>query len=284
MRLREVLSEGIKKLKDSNIESPAVNAGAILCFVLNCDKSFLYAHDDYNLKEQEQNLFNTYIEERVKGKPLQYIVGRQEFMSLVFKVAPGVLIPRQDTEVLVESVIKHAELFTGKGIEILDIGTGSGCIAVSLAHFIKDSRVTALDVSDKALEIARLNADSHDVGKRIRFVQSNLFDNLDKKELFDIIVSNPPYIPEWEIQSLMKEVKEYEPMCALSGGEDGLDFYRAIVANAPKFLKPDGLIALEVGIRQADLVMDLMRRNFYAAEKVCDLAGIERVVLGRLQP
>lgn len=300
MILKDVLLKGIEILKNAANETPALEAGVMLCFILKQDKTFLYTHDDYTLSCEDKEFFFQLIYKRAKGIPLQYLVGHQEFMSLTFTVTPDVLIPRQDTEILVETVIKYftrtqSEKLTksplelpyynypianGNSVHILDMGTGSGCISVSLAHYIKESCITAVDYSTDALGIACLNALNNGVFDQITFLQSNLFEEVD--DYFDAIVSNPPYIKTTEIEALMTEVKDYEPLEALDGGSDGLNFYREIVKKAPKFLKLGGLLAFEVGFDQAVDVSKMMEKDFHHIEVIKDLAGIDRVIMGVL--
>ena len=275
--LKDVLSEGIKKLKLSNIEAPVVTAGAMLCSVLGCDKTYLYSHDDYSLSKYECDSYCDAIKRRIDGEPLQYITGYQEFMSLNFIVSQDVLIPRQDTEILVESVLQFAN--GRESVNILDIGTGSGCIAISLAYFVKNSQVMGLDISKRALEIARKNARKCGVEEKTTFLESNLFDNIPLQD-FDIIVSNPPYIPVREIETLERQVKDFEPRSALDGGMDGLDFYRKIVKDSVRYIKPKGLLAFEVGFDQSQEVMKIMEDSFDNLKIEKDLSGIERVVMG----
>lgn len=275
--LKDVLLEGIKKLKLSNIEAPVVTAGAMLCTVLGCDKTYLYSHDDYSLSNYECDSFCEAIRRRIDGEPLQYITGFQEFMSLNFIVSHDVLIPRQDTEILVESVLQFAN--DKEYVNILDIGTGSGCIAISLAYYVKNSRVIGLDISKGALEIARKNARKCGVEEKTTFLESNLLDNIPLQD-FDIIVSNPPYIPVRDIETLERQVKDFEPRSALDGGPDGLDFYRKIVKDSLSYIKPKGLLAFEVGFDQSQEVMNIMEDSFDNLKIVKDLSGIERVVMG----
>lgn len=280
MTIKDALRKGIDILKQANIEAPAVEAGVILCHTLDCDKAFLYAHGDKVPEDRQLEDFFERVARRAAGVPVQYITGCQEFMSLNFAVGPQVLIPRQDTEILVETVMEHMKKLAAEPFEVLDIGTGSGCIAVSFAYYMKNCRVTAVDVSEGALETARLNAVRAGVGCRVDFVRSNLFERLENRT-FDVIVSNPPYIPAGDIEGLQAEVKDHEPRAALDGGVDGLDFYRAIVRDSVNFLKPEGLLAFEVGWGQAEDVCRLMREKY---SDICvnkDLAGIERVVTGR---
>lgn len=279
MLLKDAFIEGSKMLKLSDIDAPVVVAGAILCFCLGCDKAFLYSHDDYVLSEAERESYFDAIKRRMTGEPLQYITGSQEFMSLDFLVTPGVLIPRQDTEILVEAVIQAVK--NKENTTILDIGTGSGCIAISLAHFIKNCSVTAVDISKDALEVAQKNALRCGVEDRITFIESDLLSNISKCE-FDVIVSNPPYIPAQEVETLESQVKDFEPRTALDGGKDGMDFYRRITKDAGSFLKSDGLLAFEVGFNQSRQVAEIMRESFKDIKIKKDLAGIERVVMGTL--
>ncbi|OPZ86006.1 MAG: Release factor glutamine methyltransferase [Firmicutes bacterium ADurb.Bin419] len=277
--LKDAFVEGSRMLKLSDIDAPVVTAGAILCFYLGCNKAFLYSHDDYLLTEAERDSYFDAIKRRIAGEPLQYITGSQEFMSLDFSVSPDVLIPRQDTEILVEAVIRAAK--DKKSVTILDVGTGSGCIAISLAYFIKNSKVTAVDISRGALSVARNNAVKCGVEDRITFIESNLFSNIPPLN-FDIIVSNPPYIPAQDIESLERQVKDFEPRSALDGGKDGLNFYRRITKDSVSFLNIDGLLAFEVGINQSRDVVEIMKESFKEIKIEKDLAGIERVVMGLL--
>jgi release factor glutamine methyltransferase len=295
MILKDALLKGTQQLKMADIDAPAFETGVILCHILKVDRSFLYSHDDYTMTDEEYRCFDAFIGERAKGKPLQYITGHQGFMSLDFVVSPYVLIPRQDTETLVETVLNYVEDTESKKTAILDIGTGSGCIAISLAAYIKNCRVVACDVSEKALDVARINAQRCGVENRVDFICGDIFKGLDKilcqstfmkdkKEhdfkVFDVIVSNPPYIPEWEIETLHKQVKDHEPGLALNGGEDGLDFYRKISVEAVRFLKPHSLLGFEVGYNQAKDVSRLMEDGYRDIRTVKDLSGIDRVVTG----
>lgn len=277
--LKDAFTEGINKLKLSNIDAPVITAGAILCNILGCERTYLYTHDDYILSKDEYERYCDALKRRIEGEPLQYIIGSQEFMSLDFIVSPDVLIPRQDTEILVEYIIEFVS--QKDKVSILDIGTGSGCIAISLAHYIKNSRVVAVDISKGALKIARKNAQNCGVEERIVFIESNLFENVPIQK-FDIIVSNPPYIPNQVIAGLDRQVKDFEPKIALDGGEDGLDFYRRIVKESVDFLKPKGLLAFEVGFDQAQEVAKIMESSYRDIKLQKDLAGIERVVTGIL--
>ena len=212
----------------------------------------------------------------LSGEPLQYVVGYTEFMSLPFNVGPGVLIPRQDTETLVETAIS---LIGDKSVRVLDIGTGSGCVAISIKHYCPNAEVTSIDISSAALDIAKKNAGLNNTD--VRFMQYDIM-NSSPEEKFDIIVSNPPYIPTNDINSLSTTVKDHEPLNALDGGIDGLDFYRHIAQIAPMILSPNGNIIFEVGHDQASDVCDILAHNFKDITKLSDLCGIERVVCAKL--
>lgn len=297
MTIQQALRHGTGILKAAGIETPAVEAGVVLCFVKNCDKTYIYAHGEEELSIEEYDRYCELTGARAKGKPLQYIIGRQEFMSLEFSVNEAVLIPRHDTEILVETVIKYAKIKNRpavSGLHILDIGTGSGCIAVSLAYYIEKCRITALDVSSKALDVARMNAFNNGVADRIGFINEDIFkywcdncgntaDTGEHKNAFDVVVSNPPYIPSGDISGLQTEVRDYEPLNALDGGAGGLDFYRFIIRNSKYHLRPLGLLAFEVGFEQARDVAELMRDEFCDVEVIKDLSGIDRVVTGKLK-
>ena len=217
------------------------------------------------------------LEKRAEHIPLQYITGEQEFMGMKFKVNSNVLIPRQDTEVLVEEVLKELE----PDMEVLDLCTGSGCILLSILKNAPTVRGTGSDVSKQAILVAKENAKLH--GLEAEWVRGNLFDNV--SGCFDVIVSNPPYIPQGQIPALMPEVQLFEPLQALDGGEDGLDFYRKIAALAPDYLKEGGLLFFEIGCDQAEDVERIMEEQGFAELSVVkDLAGLDRVVWGRLKP
>ena len=278
MTVNEAYKDGVKRLKDAGNEAPAIDAGALLCFVARCGRTFLYAHGADILEDNQLADFLALLERRASGEPLQYLTGRQEFMSLPFKVGPGVLVPRQDTELLVETIINLCREREGR-TEILDIGTGSGCIAVCLAYYLPDCRVTAVDIMPEALAIARENAIVNGVADRIEFVGSNLFEAIQGGK-FDVIVSNPPYIRTGDIGVLQKEVRSHEPMAALDGGIDGLDFFREIINTAPGFLRENGSLVFETGYDQASEVAKLMAERFENIGIYRDLAGIERVVSG----
>jgi release factor glutamine methyltransferase len=278
MTVNEVYKKGTAILKNAGNEAPANDAGALLCFIADRDRTFLYAHNTDILDDTLLISYLALLERRASGEPLQYLTGLQEFMSLPFRVGPGVLVPRQDTEVLVETVINFCRDRTGT-IDILDIGTGSGCIAVSLAHYIHGCKVVAIDRMSDALAIAEKNALENGAAGRIEFIRSDLFEAIAGRQ-FDVIVSNPPYIRTGDICSLQKEVRCHEPAAALDGGANGLEFYREIVKCAPGFLRERGSLVFETGYDQAAEVTVLMADKFEQVRIYKDLAGVERVVSG----
>lgn len=279
MTIKEALKNGIEMFKPK-IESAWLEAHVLLGYVLNKERIFLISHDDEPISEQAYEQFIDCLNKRISGTPLQYITGNQEFMSLNFNVNPSVLIPRPETEILVEEVWQYISNYSGNEyINILDIGTGSGCISVSIAYNSDRALITAVDISKNALKTARHNAGKHGVAERIRFIESDLFTEV-KKQKFDVIVSNPPYIETGIIPSLQAEVKEHEPILALDGGKDGLDCIRRIIKEAHCYLKPDGFIALEVGHEQAQKVASLIDESgkYQNIRIIKDYSGIDRVV------
>ncbi len=280
MTIKETLRKGIIELKINNIQEPSLKARLLLQYILNKPRQYLIIYDNKQLTlRQEVNFFKG-IKKLVKGIPLQHITHSQEFMKMTFYVNEDVLIPRPDTEILVEEVIKIAKRINAK--KILDLCTGSGAIAVSLAKYIENSQITAVDISTKAISVAKLNAKNNNVENQITFVESDLFKQL-PKEKYDIIVSNPPYIKKEIIKSLDKEVQN-EPKIALDGGYDGLDFYRKIINNADEFLKFTGYVCLEIGYDQKDDVLELFESKGKYVDAMCkkDLFDNDRVVIARL--
>jgi release factor glutamine methyltransferase len=267
-------------------DAPETEAMVLLCHSLKKEKTFIISNPDYGISSVEMDKYRQMLELRSHGMPLAYITSSREFMSINFAVSPAVLIPRQETEILVEAVIEHCgKGFVALPVEILDIGTGSGCIAISLVHYIKKCRVTAVDISTEAIALARINACTAGVSDKIEFLCDDLFSSVNGR-LFDIIVSNPPYIPSGDIPHLEDKVALHEPGIALDGGVDGLAFYRRIAAEAGYFLKDGGMIAVEVGIGQAEAVRRIFIDNIgkvpeksVKTQVIRDLSGIYRVVV-----
>ena len=280
MTIKDIIIKYSEELKEIS-DTPRLDVELILQKSLgDVDRIYIHINLNKELSDDEYNLFLSMIKDRINGRPVAYIVGNREFMGLDFFVKEGVLIPRPDTEVLVEEII---ELCKNKDkVEILDIGTGSGAITVSLAKYIEKSTIKSLDISDIPLEVGKKNAMNNDVDNKIEFIKSDLFSSIkDKNIKFDVIVSNPPYIPKKDMDTLHTQVKDYEPYNALEGGIDGLDFYRDITEQSKCYLKEDGILAYEVGHDQAKDVSDIMKDNGYTkiyTKK--DIQGIDRVVIG----
>lgn len=276
------------QLDEAGIESGQLEAGMLMAHLMGCERTYLYLDRERVLSPQQiQDYFNM-VKMRVQRTPIHYIIGYREFMGLKFYVNENVLIPRPDTEVLVEYVINYCKNVGDHFFKILDMGTGSGAIAVSLAKYIENCKVTAIDIDDQALLVAKKNGTAHGVGDRIEFIQGDLFYPLKDKEdnlKFHIMVSNPPYIPTADIEELEVQVKDYEPLKALDGGREGLDYYRRLAKEAPKFLYDDGLWAVEVGYNQAHQVGDILRDQgcYHNIEFIKDLSGYNRVVVARMK-
>lgn len=275
--INDILRYGESFLKDTTRDY-LIDAKLLLEHVLDESSIYIFMHREDVMDLEKEKLYKSLLERRKTGEPLQYIVGHQSFMGLDFDVKSGVLIPRSDTEVLVEKVIEKNQQDYPR---ILDIGAGSGAIHISLAHYIKGAQLVAVDISKDAIEIARHNAKKLEVYDRIDYIESDVFENV--SGIFDIIVSNPPYIPSEVIDGLQKELF-HEPRIALDGGNDGYDFYRRIIDEGRSYLKIDGLMAFEVGHDQSDIVQKLFEEaGFYSIEIFSDLSGIRRVVMARLE-
>ena len=274
LTIKENLEYAIKKLKENDIEECSLKAKLLLSYVLIKPKEFLIINQEKKLSEEEQEKFYRLLEQMIDNVPLQYLVNKQEFYGIEFFINENVLIPQPDTEILVEEVINIFNRENKK--EILDMCTGSGAIAIALSKNIKNANIIATDISDKALEIAKKN----DKENKINFIKSDMFENLKNKK-FDVIVSNPPYIKTDIIKTLSKEVQK-EPMLALDGGKDGLNFYRIIINNADKHLNSNGYLCLEIGDDQKEEVVQLLKQKKYKeiySKK--DLSGNDRIVVAR---
>ena len=277
MTIRETIRKGMLKLKNSGIEEPNLKARLIMQFVLNKPREYIIVHDnDIVYLRDEVNYFKA-IKRLENNEPIQQITHMQEFMKLNFYVDENVLIPRCDTEILVEEVIKVAKKINAK--KILDLCTGSGAIAVSLAKYIDDVKISALDISKKALNVAKKNAKINEVEDKITFIESDLFQNLHSQK-YDIIVSNPPYIKKDVIKKLDKEVQK-EPIIALDGGIDGLDFYKKIIKDSYMYLKYNGYLCLEIGYDQKEEVIKLIEKEENYTRTYCkkDLFENDRVIV-----
>lgn len=274
-----LLSKSIQYLKKYNVENARLDAEYIFAHVLGVKRVSLILNFDMEISEENKNLIRKYIVRRGKFRePLQYILKEWEFYGRTFKVAEGVLIPRPDTEILAEQCIILMKDFENP--KILDIGTGSGAISVTLAKELPNSEVLGLDISDEALKIAVENRELNGASN-LKFLKSDVFQHVKEKN-YDLIVSNPPYIPVEEYNELMPEVKQYEPRMALTDGGDGYYFYRKISEESMGYLKNGGYLAFEVGYNQGETVSQLMEKNGFRIEgRIADYAGIERVIIGR---
>lgn len=280
MTIKQAIIKGTTILKLDNISTPKMKTRLLLQYVLKKPRQYLIVYDNKELTKKEEQEYLKYIQMVKNGEPIEHITHQKEFMKLNFYVDKNVLIPRQDTEILVEEIIKIAKHIKAK--KILDLCTGSGAIAISLAKYIDNIQITALDISNKAIDIATKNARINNVEDRITFVESNLFDSL-AEEKYDIIVSNPPYIKRKVIEKLDKEVRK-EPIIALDGGEDGLDFYRKIIDNGYKYLKYGGYIGLEIGYDQKEDVTKIIKEKQHYKNTFCkkDLYDNDRVIITQL--
>ena len=275
MKYREAMQEGEKILQEAGIVDAKNDAWLLLAMVCKVDHTYYYMHMEEELMPEQQDEYHVVIRKRAEHVPLQYITGEQEFMGLPFKVNSNVLIPRQDTETLVEEALKVIR----PGMKVLDMCTGSGCILISILKNVLNVEGVGCDISKQALIVAKENAKLNNVVAT--FERSDLFDHV--TETFDVIVSNPPYIRTEEIATLMPEVCQFEPVGALDGKEDGLFFYRKMIAESSKYLNPNGVILFEIGYDQGqDVSLMLKEAGYQDVQIVKDLAQNDRVVIGRL--
>ncbi|MBQ6408146.1 MAG: peptide chain release factor N(5)-glutamine methyltransferase [Butyrivibrio sp.] len=272
---KKLYENGIEILNRAGIAEAKLDARLLLEYACQTDHSVLFAHPEREISEKEYDNYIGLIERRAKREPVAYILGNWDFMGLNFKVNSNVLIPEQDTEVLVEEAMRYTE----DGFKVLDLCTGSGCIALSLLNYTNDTRAVCTDISGEALDVAKENAESLRLSDRVTFVKTDLFPGEDMGK-FDIIVSNPPYIATKVIDTLAPEVKDYEPRLALDGSEDGLLFYRRIVDSVHKYLFSNGYLFLEIGYDQGKALTDMLKENghFHDIEVIRDYAGNDRVV------
>ncbi len=276
MNITETLRKATEILHSRGIAEPRREANSLLAFALRKDKTFLIAHNDYELSGEEEKTFQSFLERRAGREPFQYITGNQEFYGLDFFLTPDVLIPRLETEMIVENAIEI--LKPRKNSRFCEVGVGSGCISVSILHEIRTASAIGLDVSEKALVIAGKNAQRHKVSERLELKLSDVFGVL-TDEIFDLIVSNPPYIPRRDIEDLQAEVRRFEPLNALTDGENGLSIIEKIITDAPRFLKPNSFLLIEIGFGQAAEVKSMFDVKFWQnIEILPDLQNIPRMV------
>ncbi len=279
LTIKEILERTTEHFVRYQIPNPRLDAEVLLADLLDLERIQLYVRFDQPLIKEEVDRYRERVVMRSKKVPVQYIIGHQEFMSLNFKVNRNVLIPRPETEHLVEAVKDFVELTDREAPVLIDIGTGSGAIAVSLAYYLPQVKVIAVDISPEALKVAQENAELHQVQERIKFAVGSFLEPIKKAGLtVDGIVSNPPYISQQELKALQPEVR-YEPRLALDGGTDGLSAYRQIIQQID-VLKPQGFLAFEIGATQGEQVAALMKKDFEQIRILPDLAGIDRVVFG----
>ena len=291
LRVREIITVATNRFQQEGCLDPKLDAELLMMHMLHVDRSWFFTHAADPLSDETCEDYFKLVDRRASGIPVQYIIGSQEFMGLRFYVDESVLIPRQDTELLVETALE--ELKTMKkpalgSLEVLDLCTGSGAIAVSLGYYDSRIKVTATDISPAALKTAKKNAGGYNLN--INFQEGDLWEAIgynEKKQKgkkqFDMICSNPPYIPSDVIPGLMREVKDHEPMLALDGGQDGMDLYRRIFEKAGWFLKPQGVMLLEIGHDQGELIVALAEEHGFSCEVLKDLAGHDRTAVCRMK-
>ncbi len=316
MDFRTALKHGIAQLRAAHIASDTLAAELLLLHAAHRERTYLYSHPEAELTDDEERAYQSLLDRRISGVPVQHLTGKQEFWGLSFEVTPDVLIPRPETEHLIEVTLDRLalrELRAGRpnkndglGLVIADIGTGSGCIAITLAKELPQAQIIAIDISPTALAVAKRNAEKHALSDRINFVESNLLDQLatvgaryivpsfgtmsaagnlqlpvtnNESLILDLIVSNPPYIGRREAPSLAREVRDHEPSVALYGGEEGYEFYAGLIAQSAEHLKPGGLLVLELGHDSRPAVQPLLEPPLWTNVGVTnDLAGIPRVI------
>jgi release factor glutamine methyltransferase len=280
--IAEAILQAAQDLRKAGVSEARREAGSLMAHALQQDRTFVLAHADDLITTDQEQLFREYLGWRMKGKPLQYITGRQEFFGLDFEVTSDVLIPRPETELLIETGLKLTAGLDGAPF-ICDVGTGSGCIAITLLHELRqfpESRAIAIDISEAALAVAKRNAARHAVAERIDFVVSDCFAELDPGlSQFDLIVSNPPYVRTDAIEGLQREVRDFEPRAALEAGADGLLVVRQLLKDSVRFLKTGGHLLFEIGFDQGTAVREMVDRNAWKVLDIHkDLQGIPRTV------
>ena len=282
MQLRQAVDSAYRLFIEKDVPSPRLNAELLLMFVLACERAYLYAHPERELTADEQSRYDEVIRERARGCPTQYITGHQEFWGLDLLVSPAVLIPRPETEHVVETVLELVKeyRFGGPGrIRLLDVGTGSGCIALALASELPLTEIHACDISEEALEIARINAARLALGGKVLFRKSDLL-SVYSGENFDFIISNPPYVGEADADKVQKQVREFEPRIAVFSGHEGLDIYRRLIPQADEHLRPGGWFVAEIGYSEEEKVKALLA-GWADIQVTPDLQGIPRVIAAR---
>ena len=282
MKIKDIINYGVAMIK--NTESPSLETQMMIAKVIEKDRLYIMLNLEEDIDESKVEIIKTMIDKRKSSYPLQYILGEREFWGMDFKVSEGVLIPRQDTEILIEETLKKLKDNKHKSnLKGFEIGVGSGIISITLLKEIETLTMIGVDINDKAIELTKANALKHEVSDRLCILNSNLFEKINKENQFDFIISNPPYIETKVIDSLQEDIKQHEPKLALDGGEDGLDFYRAIIEQSKSYISPEGFIAFEIGYNQAEAVKKIFVENGYPnVTSAKDLAGFDRVVIGMI--
>jgi release factor glutamine methyltransferase len=276
--ISEALRQATQELDHAGVAEARREAGSLLSHLIGKDRTFLIAHAEDLLSDQELKSFGNAVARRAAGEPAQYITGTQDFFGRAFRVTPDVLIPRPETELLVEAALQ----VMSAGTQICDVGTGSGCIAITLLCERSDARATAIDISEAALEVARQNARDHSVQDRIEFLESDCFSGLGESALrtFDLIISNPPYVSARALPGLQREVRDHEPLVALSPGADGLSVIHRLLDESPAFLRANGHLMMEIGFDQGETVQQLVDQNVWTLKQILpDLQCIPRIVV-----
>jgi release factor glutamine methyltransferase len=280
--IAEALKEAGERLRAESVPNDLLDAQTLLAEALGKDRTYLIINFNQQLSEGVLSAFRTMVDRRAAGEPLQYITGRQEFFGLDFEVTPDVLIPRPETELIVEEAIRIVQQDRVARPVIVDVGAGSGAIAVALARELGDARVIASDVSEAALRVARRNAARHGLGDRVDFIASDLLDAFAEEEFADFILSNPPYVSEKEMPSLQREVRDWEPRLALTDSNDGLGLYRRLLKDAPSRLRPGGHLICEMGYTQSEKISNMIDRRIWGGPRLLDdLQGIPRTIVLR---
>ncbi|MBW2637720.1 MAG: peptide chain release factor N(5)-glutamine methyltransferase [Deltaproteobacteria bacterium] len=282
MKIFQALEKAEALLKKEGLSTPRLDTEVLLCHTIGEDKNYLYKNPEKFLNDNEVDLFQALVERRREKEPVAYIVGNKEFWSLDLEVTRGVLIPRPDTEALVEEALRISHELNRENLKILDVGTGSGAIAIALASQLENSAIVAVDSSMEALMIARRNAEKYELGERILFLCGNLLKPLSGK--FDIVVSNPPYVSESEFERLPDEIRKFEPKGALVSGRDGTECHRDLIGDAKYLLEGGGWLVMEIGWEQAEAIEQILRNDGSYGDVLFhrDLGGRKRVVSARI--
>ncbi len=277
MTIAETLRRASQRLREASVPNDLMDAQTLLAFAMDCDRTYLIVNFNQAVPVEIRDKFDSLISRRTLGEPLQYITGHQEFFGLDFFVTPDVLIPRPETEIIIEETIRIAQQMKLANPVVVDAGAGSGCIAVTLARELSGSTIFAVDLSFPALGVARRNAVHNSTVDRIHFIAADMLEAFIEKPFADFIISNPPYVPEREMPELQREVREWEPRTALTDGKDGLSFYRRLLVESPRRLKPGGHFICELGYSQSAAVAQLIDREIWSEPRLIDdLQGIPR--------